>query len=149
MAARRAKVSSGVITRCFTRPRPAFFTRYTTRPSRRTPKRASENAGRTRDADRVFTLKALDGQTLSAEVTVTAWNEGGAAAAEDRTNRRRSTLYRSRDAQRSSTSTSRGARVAPERDDEPLSGQRVTTTRPPLNANVYPDHWLGAFVGSR
>jgi hypothetical protein len=25
----------------------------------------------------------------------------------------------------------------------------VTTTRPPLNANVYPDHWLGAFVGSR
>jgi hypothetical protein len=28
-------------------------------------------------ADSVFTLKALDGQTLSSTVTVTAWAEGG------------------------------------------------------------------------
>jgi hypothetical protein len=46
MAARRAKHSTGVITRSFTRPRPAFFTRYETLPSRRSRRRSSENAGR-------------------------------------------------------------------------------------------------------
>ena len=38
----RARHSTGDITRCLTRPRPTFFTRYTTWPSRRTPNRSRD-----------------------------------------------------------------------------------------------------------
>ncbi len=79
----RPRHSTGDISRCSTRPRPAFSTRYTTRPLRRTPKR--EREGRTREAAaQSLACETIVGGDMDAGVQVEALVHRGVGDARGR-----------------------------------------------------------------